>query len=278
MVKIENLKVDLDQTFHCGQNFRWKRQPDGSYLGNPAGHSVRAVRQGEELLLYGAKTEDEPFWRRYFDADSDYAALLAPVMDAHLQEALIRCPGIRLLDQPFFETLICFILSANNNIARITGIVERFCTIAPRDENGLHLFPTPQQVLSAGRDFVGSIGAGYRAPYLWEAAQRMDDGFDADALRSMDYEEACKTIRTFKGVGEKVADCVLLFSCGQKSAFPVDTWVEKLLTQWYGMSGTRSGLKKQARAHFGSYGGLAQQMLFASTMQQRLRRTEEKNT
>lgn len=278
MVKIENLKVDLDQTFHCGQSFRWKRQPDGSYLGNPAGHSVRAVRQGEELLLYGAKTEDEPFWRRYFDADSDYAALLAPVMDAHLQEALIRCPGIRLLDQPFFETLICFILSANNNIARITGIVERFCTIAPRDENGLHLFPTPQQVLSAGRDFVGSIGAGYRAPYLWEAAQRMDDGFDADALRSMDYEEACKTIRTFKGVGEKVADCVLLFSCGQKSAFPVDTWVEKLLTQWYGMSGTRSGLKKQARAHFGSYGGLAQQMLFASAMQQRLRRTEEKNT
>ena len=130
MVKIENLKVDLDQTFHCGQNFRWKRQPDGSYLGNPAGHSVRAVRQGEELLLYGAKAEDEPFWRRYFDADSDYAALLAPVMDAHLQEALIRCPGIRLLDQPFFETLICFILSANNNIARITGIVERFCTIA----------------------------------------------------------------------------------------------------------------------------------------------------
>ena len=234
--------------------------------------------RGEELLLYGAKTEDEPFWRRYFDADSDYAALLAPVMDAHLQEALIRCPGIRLLDQPFFETLICFILSANNNIARITGIVERFCTIAPRDENGLHLFPTPQQVLSAGRGFVGSIGAGYRAPYLWEAAQRMDDGFDADALRSMDYEEACKTIRTFKGVGEKVADCVLLFSCGQKSAFPVDTWVEKLLTQWYGMSGTRSGLKKQARAHFGSYGGLAQQMLFASAMQQRLRRTEEKNT
>lgn len=106
----------------------------------------------------------------------------------------------------------------------------------------------------------------------------MNDGFDADALRSMDYEEACKTIRTFKGVGEKVADCVLLFSCGQKSAFPVDTWVEKLLTQWYGMSGTRSGLKKQARAHFGSYGGLAQQMLFASAMQQRLRRTEEKNT
>ena len=278
MVKIENLKVDLDQTLHCGQNFRWKRQLDGSYLGNPAGHSVRAVRQGEELLLYGAKAEDEPFWRRYVDADSDYAALLAPVMDAHLQEALIRCPGIRLLDQPFFETLICFILSANNNIARITGIVERFCTIAPRDENGLHLFPTPQQVLSAGRDFVGSIGAGYRAPYLWEAAQRMDDGFDADALRSMDYEEACKTIRAFKGVGEKVADCVLLFSCGQKSAFPVDTWVEKLLTQWYGMSGTRSGLKKQARAHFGSYGGLAQQMLFASAMQQRLRRTEEKNT
>ena len=118
MVKIENLKVDLDQTFHCGQNFRWKRQPDGSYLGNPAGHSVRAVRQGEELLLYGAKAVDEPFWRRYFDADSDYAALLASVMDAHLggADSLPRHSSAR---PAFFETLTCFILSANNNIARI---------------------------------------------------------------------------------------------------------------------------------------------------------------
>ena len=94
----------------------------------------------------------------------------------------------------------------------------------------------------------------------------MNDGFNAEALKTMTYPEACESIRTFKGVGEKVADCVLLFSCGHKAAFPVDTWSEKMLTQWYGMTGTRSLLKQQAMAHFGSFGGVAQQYLFYHAM------------
>ena len=91
-------------------------------------------------------------------------------------------PG-RVLDQPFFETLCCFIISANNNIARITRIVDSFCQIGPLDPNGLHAFPTPEQVLVAGREWVDTLGAGYRAAYLWEAAQRMAEGFDWAALR-----------------------------------------------------------------------------------------------
>lgn len=270
MVRIEGLKIDLDNTFGSGQNFRWKRCADGSYLGNVQGRAVKAAVRADALELDGAQAEDEAFWRRYFDADSDYDALLCDVMDEHLRQAMTECSGIRVLNQPFFETLCCFILSANNNIRRITGIVDRFCAIAPQDANGIHVFPTPQQVLSAGRDWVDSIGAGYRAPYLWEAAQRMADGFDADALCEMDYSQACDCIRQFKGVGEKVADCVLLFSCGHRAAFPVDTWVEKILVQWYGMEGTRSKLKKQAMAHFGAYGGVAQQYLFLQAMRQKI--------
>jgi len=269
---IENLCIDLDNTFMCGQTFRWKKCADGSWLGNVDGRAVRAAAENGGLMLYGADAADEAFWRSYFDADSDYEAALAGVMDEHLREAMQACPGIRVLNQPFYETLCSFIISANNNIPRITGIIERFCAIAPQDENGLHAFPTPQMVLDKGEEWVKTIGSGYRAKYLWEAAQRMADGFDAEKLKKMSYHEACESIRIFKGVGEKVADCVLLFSCGHKSAFPVDTWSEKMLTQWYGMTGSRSQLKKQAMEHFGTHGGVAQQYLFYHAMQCKLKK------
>ena len=266
MVRLEGIDIDLDNTFQCGQTFRWRRRDDGSYLGNVDGRAVRAELADNALVLHGALPEDEGFWRRYFDADSDYPALLADMNYGPLREAMEACPGLRVLDQPFFETLCCFIISANNNIARITRIVDKFCQIGPLDPNGLHAFPTPEQVLAAGREWVDTLGAGYRAAYLWEAAQRMAEGFDWAALREMDYETACEAVRQFRGVGEKVADCVLLFSCGHREAFPVDTWVEKLLTQWYGMKGTRSALKRQAMQRFGAYGGVAQQVLFLHAM------------
>ena len=272
MLRIENLCINLDNTFMCGQTFRWKRCEDGSWLGNVDGRAVRAAAEKGGLTLHGAQETDADFWRSYFDADSDYETALCGVMDEHLSEAMQACPGIRVLNQPFYETLCSFIISANNNIPRITSIVERFCVIGAQDANGLHTFPLPQDVLCAGEDWVKSIGAGYRAKYLWEAAQRMVDGFNAEALRSMTYPEACESIRQFKGVGEKVADCVLLFSCGHKAAFPVDTWSEKMLTQWYGMTGSRSQLKKQAMEHFGTHGGVAQQYLFYHAMQCKLKK------
>ena len=269
---MENLCIDLENTFCCGQTFRWRRSAKGGWLGNVDGRAVRAVCENGGLSLYGAEAAEEAFWRDYFDADSDYEQLLGGVMDAHLREAMQACPGIRVLNQPFYETLCSFIISANNNIPRIMSIVERFCAIAPEDVNGLHEFPSPKMVLEAGEEWIKSIGAGYRAKYLWETAQRMADGFDAAALRTMPYPQACESIRAFKGVGEKVADCVLLFSCGHKAAFPVDTWSEKMLTKWYGMTGTRSKLKQQAMEHFGAYGGVAQQYLFYHAMQSKLKK------
>lgn len=270
MLVFECKSISLENTFGCGQNFRWRLQPDGSYAGNINGKSVRAQAHPGGFVLHGANKEDEIFWRHYFDLDNDYDVLLHDIMDEHLSSAMENCCGIRLLNQPFYETLCSFIISANNNIGRITGIVERFCAIAPADANGLHAFPTPQMVVDAGEEWLKSIGAGYRAGYLWDTACKMAQGFDEQALVGMDYPVACETVRQFKGVGEKVADCVLLFSCGQRAAFPVDTWVEKILTQWYGMTGTRSQLKKQAMARFGKHGGIAQQYLFMYAMQKKL--------
>ncbi len=277
MLILRNLCIDLDNTLLCGQCFRWVRQADGSFCGNVEGKAVRAEVVGGDLVLHGAKAEEEAFWRHYFDADADYGTLLCCEGDAPLREAVCACPGVRVLNQPFWETLCCFILSSNNNIARITKITERFCAIGERDANGLHAFPTPQMVVEAGREWLDGIGAGYRAKYLWAAAERMVGRFDAEMLKSMDYETAAASLRTFYGVGEKVADCVLLFACEHREAFPVDTWVEKMLTQWYGMEGSRSKLKAQAMQRFGAYGGLKQQVLFLHAMREKLSKEQQKD-
>ncbi len=261
MLQFEHAKVNLEHTLFCGQTFRWKRGENGLYFGNVEGKAVAAETQDNALLLHGAEVSDRAFWARYFDLGRNYASLLCAT-DEHLSYALALYPGLKVLRQPFFETLCSFILSSNNNIKRITGLVDRFSAIGEEDENGLHAFPTPQQVVDAGEDRLRSIGAGYRADYLWQAALRMADGFDYASLSALPYEQAAEALRIFRGVGEKVADCVLLFACNQNRAFPVDTWMEKILTQWYGFSGSRSALKQQAIAHFGDCSGIAQQFLF----------------
>ena len=269
MLTFPHCDIDLDTTLFCGQTFRWKRLETGGFAGNVAGRAVRAETREGALCLFGAEEADAPFWRAYFDLSTDYEALLAPVLDERLRCARAACQGLRLLNQPFFETLCSFILSANNNMRRITAIVERLCALTEPDENGLHPFPTSQEILRAGRAFVDGIGAGYRAPYLFAAAERVQAGFDGEALRALPYEEAARALRAFPGVGEKVADCVLLFACGKRDVFPVDTWMEKALTQWYGFTGTRSRLKAQAAAHFGPAAGLAQQLLFAYAVREK---------
>lgn len=220
MLVFENCEIDLENTFHCGQTFRWKRREDGSFAGNVLGRAVRAQVRDGALCLLGAAEEDAPFWRAYFDLDSDYAALLAPVMDDHLRGALRDCRGIRLLNQPFFEVLCSFLLSANNNMRRIEGIVDRFCAIMPVDENGLHAFPGPQDVLDAGRAWVDSIGAGYRAPYLYEAAERVAAGFDGACLRDLPYEEACRRIREFGASGRRSPTACSSSPAGSARPFP----------------------------------------------------------
>ena len=110
MLVFENCEIDLENTFHCGQTFRWKRRGDGSFAGNVLGRAVRAQVRDGALCLLGAAEEDAPFWRAYFDLDSDYAALLAPVMDDHLRGALRDCRGIRLLGflRPVQKTVVKF--------------------------------------------------------------------------------------------------------------------------------------------------------------------------
>ena len=249
----------------------------------------------EDGGVYARSGMDAAELRHFLDLDRDYGALAREF--AHIpaaERAIALYPGLRVLNQDPWEALLTFILSANNNVRRIRSLVEALCRALgdkfALDGHALHGFPSPERLAGcdgalgdefaldghvlhglpsperlAGCDesLLRGLGVGYRAPYLIGTAQAVLDGFPLWQLKDMDYFEAHRLLTGLPGVGDKVADCVLLFGCGQTSAFPVDVWVEKLLKSWFGVCGcSRKKLMLQARELLGPNAGLLQQFLF----------------
>lgn len=245
--------------------------------------SAQCFRWIEAGERYGCVLDGKPVWlyrdeaglcadgdvgrdalRRYLDLDRDYAAVAAEY--GHLpaaRRAIELFPGLRVLNQPAWEALICFILSANNNVARIRSLTASLCARYGDERGGLYGFPTPERLAVAGEDALRALKVGYRAPYLIETARRVRDGFPIDRLCEMPYGDAHALLTELPGVGDKVADCVLLFGCGHASAFPVDVWVDRLMREWFGVTcASRAAMAREARAMLGGHAGLIQQFLF----------------
>ena len=246
--------------------------------------SAQCFHWAEREGRFGAVVEGAPVWlwqdgtgihaegdcgaqvlRHYLDLDRDYAAIAGEY--AHIPaacEAVGLFPGLRVLNQPPWEALIAFILSANNNVARIRTLVQAICAhLGQRLDGGLCAFPTPERLADCGEAELRTLKVGYRAPFLIETARRVRDGFPLEALQAMPYDEAHGLLTTLPGVGDKVADCVLLFGCGHAEAFPVDVWVARLLRDWFGLTcNSRPALAREARARLGDHAGLMQQFLF----------------
>ena len=256
---------DLEHIFECGQSFRFDRTKDG-FEGVALGKFLRVQKSGDCVTLYPCGQQEYlDSWKNYFDMERDYARLFEGE-DYVLQEGLRSAAGLRILNQPPFETLISFIISSNNNVKRIRGIVRRLCERLgqPIEFEGktYYDFPTPASLATADSAELTEIGAGYRAPFIVGAAQMVADGFDLEALRSMDYTEAKRALMRLPGVGPKVADCVLLFSLGHTCAFPADVWIKRVLAQQYGFKGNDKQTAAFAAKQFGKHAGIAQQYLF----------------
>lgn len=281
---------DLEKTFECGQCFRWKKidlpitsDPASSHHGNPVIHAYGGIASGKGLVLYQTERDIlmetthqdfEGFWSHYFDLMTDYEAIEKRLggLDPVMADAAEFGRGIRILRQDPWEMLITFILSGNNNIPRIKGTIEKLSewygekmtlhegsTVSP-----MWAFPTPSALAALDPEAFRKAGAGYRDRYLHESAQRVASGTaDLDAWTALDDHELRKALISLPGVGEKVADCIMLFSYGRMSAFPVDTWVKRMMHQAY--FDHEAGLKEIgdfARQHFGGFAGYAQQYLF----------------
>ncbi len=260
-------RLSLERTLACGQSFRWQKDGDG-FSAPALGRMIHAEQRGDALLLSPCIEEDIPLWIRYFDLERDYAAIEEKLTaDLTLCDCLPCASGIRVLQQEPFETLLTFIISANNNTKRIAGIVEHLCQRAGEPvvfrKREYRFFPTPAAVAALSVEELVEIGAGYRAPFIKASAARIAGGYDLETLRHMPLDAARKELVSFPGVGPKVADCVLLFSLGHADAFPVDVWIGRAMRALYfnGDAPKRRELERTIRA-LGSESGIVQQYIF----------------
>lgn len=247
----------LSETLDCGQAFRWRQREDGCWEGVAGGRYLCLESQGEDIFLQAVPEADLPFWRRYFDLERDYEELAVLFRkNPCLRRALASCPGIRVLRQEPWETLCTFILSANNNIPRIKGIVERLCQgwgeAVPG--TGLPAFPKPEALAPLGEEDLAPLRAGWRSAYLLDAARQVAGGrLDLEETASLPTQEAEARLLEVKGVGKKVAQCVLLFGFGRVECIPMDVWMKRVMAELY---------PRGFPGYLRPYGGIAQQVLF----------------
>lgn len=257
-----DLKLVLMDSAQCFQWMEW----ENGFAAVLCGKTVLLWRDGDGLYARSALSKAE--LRHYLDLDRDYQAVAEEY--AHIEaakRAIAMYTGMRVLNQDPWETLISFILSANNNVKRIRslslGLCRRLGEAHCMDGRELHGFPTPERLAAADETVLREIGVGYRAPYLLQTARAVCEGFPLYQLKNMPYNEAHRQLTQLRGVGDKVADCVLLFGCEHACAFPVDVWVERLLNRWFGIvEKDRKKLAQTARTLLGEHAGLLQQFLF----------------
>ena len=259
-------EFNLSHTFECGQAFRWKKQVDSSYSGVVEGMLVNITLQNNELIVRGqGVAKQKEFWIEYLDLERDYKALIQGFekLDCHMKSAIEFSKGLHLLKQPFFEVLISFVISQNNNVPRISGLIEKIsreCGTKIGDE--IYAFPTPEQLNQLKEADFAQLGAGYRAAYLEKITRISLDGkINPGELEAAGFHHARNVLIDLPGIGPKVADCVLLFSGIHYEAFPSDVWVKRIMQECYGVSDSK-GIYHFAEDYFGKYAGIAQQYLF----------------
>lgn len=250
--------LDLAQTLDCGQSFRWEEQPDGSFKGVAYGKCVTVSLKDDNLYIHNATADDyEKIWYNYFDFSLDYGKIREEISQIHpiLKEAAKYAPGIRILRQEPYEALCTFIISQNNNIKRIKGIVQRLCeNFGEEIEKDVFSFPTAEKMASLSPDDLAPIRAGFRNRYLIDAAQKVYLGeVSLEKCRTAEYEDSREELMKITGVGVKVADCTLLFGMHRIEAFPIDVWMKRAMEKLF---------KGMSASDFGKYAGIAQQYIF----------------
>lgn len=254
-LNFKNDSFDIRQTFLCGQCFRWKETENGDFSGIAGGKRYVVSQTKDGVTVRGVSNDDVPFLRNYFDLETDYGAIKRRFSADKTLKAAIECSGgIRILRQEPFETLISFIISQNNNIPRISGIIDRLCGSFGEKIGGGFAFPTAERLRGIEPEDLAPLRAGFRAKYIADAVRRVNSGeVDFDEIDALPLDEAREVLKRIVGVGDKVADCVLLFAFHKLGAFPKDVWVKRVMAEYYpgGLPDCTKGLE-----------GIAQQYLF----------------
>ena len=259
--------------FECGQCFRWDREADGSYTGVAYKRLINVDYDGMDVIISGSDIDDfENIWKDYFDLGRDYSYLKNKLsnVDDNLAKAVDFGYGIRLLNQPFEETLISYIISARNGIPQIkktvNNIAEKYGDyIDTYKGRKYYSFPDMEKLSKAEKEELVECKAGFRAGYIKAAAEKIvSENISGKDFENKNCEETANKLLEFKGIGPKVASCIALFSLKKYAAFPVDVWINRIMRELY-FKDEKLSLKKlgeKSEALFGEDAGFAQQYLF----------------
>lgn len=262
--------------FECGQCFRWNLEANGSYTG-VFKNNVMNVKKEKNCIIFKGMCEDSiiKVINDYFDFDTNYSKIKEQLskIDNYLKESIEFGSGIRILNQDLWETIISFIISANNNIPRIKGIIERICKkygskILWNNEE-YYTFPTPEQLSKASIQDLRKLGLGFRDVRVFDTTTMIlnEEVSLQKLIEEKDVNVVKEQLLTLPGVGPKVADCIMLFGLKRFEVFPIDVWVRRVMNELYIKNEdetkvNKKEIEKLAKEKYDKLAGLAQQYLF----------------
>ena len=268
---------NLKDIFECGQCFRWNKETDEGYTGIWKQNVVNIKKDGNDYIFTGiSKNNFEEEIIEYFDLNRNYEEIKKDLskIDEYMENSIKYGEGIRILNQDLWETIISFIISANNNIPRIKGIIERLSASYGKKlewkDREFYTFPTPEELKNVTVEEYRKLGLGFRDIRLYETTQKiLNKEINLEELcKNPNTEEVRESLLTLSGVGPKVADCILLFSTLKRfEVFPIDVWVRRVINDLYLKEENEEKVNKKkienlAKEKFGEWAGLAQQYLF----------------
>ena len=274
---LENFKdFEPKHIFECGQCFRWDLEEDKSYTGVFGGNVLNVKKEDNKLIFKGMLKENIiKTVTDYFDLDTDYSEIKNKLgkIDSYMKESIKYGSGIRILNQDLWETIISFIISANNNIPRIKGIIERMSVKYGKELiwNGkkYYTFPTPEELSKADIKDLRNLGLGFRDERVFQTTKLIfNNKFNLEELqKEQDVDTIREKLLTLPGVGPKVADCIMLFGMKKVNVFPIDVWVRRVMNELYIQNSDETKVNKKeievlAKNKFGNLAGIAQQYLF----------------
>lgn len=270
MIRIENVKnFDLDETVTCGQIFRFEKELDGSYTIILIDRVINVKYEDGVLSVESNNEEDlTNVVIKYFDLERDYSTInnILVEKDESLKEIVNSCYGLKMINSYPFETIISYIISANNSVSSIKKSVDKISQLYGDkiifEGKEYYLFPTPEQLKNLEAEDFRKCSVGFRDKYI-EAIVRVvnNDSTYLDKFINMDTGSSFELLQREKGIGQKVASCILLFAYQKFDVFPIDTWVKKVMKEKYGIEGEKN-IRNQAKKVYGDYSGIAIQYMF----------------
>lgn len=264
------VNFNIKQIVECGQCFRWDKISEMNYVGVAFGKVIEVSQNEDTVTIENTNKEDfENIWIKYFDLERDYAKIKKELYnDEILRKSIDYGYGIRILNQEPFELLISFIISARNSIPSIKKTIkkisERWGKEIEYKGNIYYTFPRAEDLKEATEEEIKETGASFRSKYIVSTVEMVNNEPDIlNKILLLNDDECHTALQEFKGVGAKVADCIMLFSMEKTSAFPVDVWVKRAMMYFYNAEeGSLNKIRIFAREKFGALSGFAQQYLF----------------